>query len=32
VTPAVMAAVRFAADYDRGIVAVTLRNVDRFSR
>jgi hypothetical protein len=30
VTPAVMAAVRFAADYDRGIVAVTLRNVDRF--
>jgi hypothetical protein len=30
VTPAVMAAVRFAADYDRGIVAATLRNVDRF--
>ncbi len=30
VTPAVMAAVRFAADYDRGVVAATLRNVDRF--
>jgi len=30
VTPAVMAVVRFVADYERGIVAAMLRNVDRF--
>lgn len=29
VTPAVMAAIRLVPDYDRGVVAATLRNVDR---
>ena len=30
ITPAVMAVIRFVADYQRGIVSAMLRNVDRF--